>query len=132
MKSATQRLRATPSLHAQVRRESKRAPKRRLQNGGESFYVIEIIGFRPLPDSTPAALLRIQRLQTSDQRKSKFPTNSARRPTQDAYVDHVSLPQTAALFRVVGARLHLGLAVQSTERFFTSYLTLLRSPRLLR
>ena len=33
---------ATPSLYAQVRMELKRTPKRRLQNGGESFYVIEI------------------------------------------------------------------------------------------
>ncbi len=42
---ATQRPRATPSLHAQVRRESKRAPKRRLQNGGESFYSIGVGSF---------------------------------------------------------------------------------------
>ena len=30
---------------AQVRRESKRTPKRRLQNGGESFYSIEAGSF---------------------------------------------------------------------------------------
>ena len=45
----TLRPRATPSLHAQVPRESKRAAKRRLQNGEESFYVIEISGGRVIP-----------------------------------------------------------------------------------
>ena len=38
--SATQRPRASPSLYAQVRRESNRTPKRRLQNSGESFSSI--------------------------------------------------------------------------------------------
>ena len=45
MNSATQRPRASPSFHAQVRTESKRTPKRRLQNGGESFYSIEVDSF---------------------------------------------------------------------------------------
>ena len=45
----TLRPRATPSLHAQVSRESKRAAKRRLQNGEESFCVIEISGGRVIP-----------------------------------------------------------------------------------
>ena len=43
--SAMQCPRATPSLYAQVRRESKRTPKRRLQNGGEPFYSIEAGSF---------------------------------------------------------------------------------------
>ena len=41
MNNTTRCPRATPSLYAQVQRESKRTPKGRLQNGGESFYVIE-------------------------------------------------------------------------------------------
>ena len=42
MNSVAQRPRVTPSLCAQVRMESKRTPKRRLQNGGESFYAIGV------------------------------------------------------------------------------------------